>query len=222
MSAELYGSVGGASRKVKKLYANVNGVTREVKSLWANVGGVTRKVYSSAIEASFYDFTSYSVAGIAADRIKDGTTVSNIGADFSDVYLSCDTSNTAKVTYQFEAPAAVPEGSTLATFNGQLHVYLSNPDVSDVTTNFVISDNPEHDGRISFSGPYKNEEEYLRINYTFIAKCDISKGQRIYIRLFCSFRSTTNIGGCTTFRVAFPWSGITFGPDNEKIVLKTT
>ncbi len=49
MSAELYGSVGGASRKVKKLYANVNGVTREVKSLWANVGGVTRKVYSGAV-----------------------------------------------------------------------------------------------------------------------------------------------------------------------------
>jgi hypothetical protein len=47
MSAEIYGSVNGVTRKAKKLYANVNGVTREIKELWANVNGVTRKIYSS-------------------------------------------------------------------------------------------------------------------------------------------------------------------------------
>lgn len=48
MSAGLYGSVAGVSRKVKKLYANVNGVNRELKELWIkDSGGVSRKVFVS-------------------------------------------------------------------------------------------------------------------------------------------------------------------------------
>jgi hypothetical protein len=74
MSAEIYGSVNGVTRKASKLYANVNGVTREIKEMYANINGVTRKIYQAM--PKLID-TKYIVQGLTVDP-----TVSIIGGNY--------------------------------------------------------------------------------------------------------------------------------------------
>ena len=53
MSKEIYASVNGVAREVKKMYAPVNGVARKVKKAYKGVNGVAKQFFEAGFSADF-------------------------------------------------------------------------------------------------------------------------------------------------------------------------
>ena len=149
MSAEIYGSVNGVTRKAKKLYANVNGVTREIKELWANVNGVTRKIYSSGAKLSanpyinrastysgevrFEILTSYSSVSVSNSAINFDIsyqlgTGSHLTAQMvMGITIPVDLGKVASFSSASENPILRLNKNLCGYFGNNWHIYVQDP-----------------------------------------------------------------------------------------------
>ena len=138
MSAEIYGSVNGVTRKAKKLYANVNGVTRGIKELWANVNGVTRKIYSSGAKLSANPYINSADGGYSGVGFKISTNYSSVSFSNSaiDFDISCKLDKGHQRTAQMLMGVTIPvdlgkvasfsSGNSILRLNKNLFGYSGN------------------------------------------------------------------------------------------------